>query len=110
MRKASPEEEQPKKSRRTDEDEEVAVVATANAIVEPDAVVVLSQLSQTLQWWARGGRQMLQLLQYLVGTSIAALVPVADTTMVHSVVAGPRLSGSSLGLRGGKGCRFRGSI
>jgi hypothetical protein len=53
---------------------------------------------------------MLQLLQYLVGTSMAALEPVAETTIVHSVVGGPRLSGSSLGLGGGKGCRFRGSI
>jgi len=53
---------------------------------------------------------MLQLLQYFVGTSIAAFVPVAETTMVHSVVGGPRLSGSSLGLGGGNGCRFRGSI
>lgn len=53
---------------------------------------------------------MLQLLQYLVGTSIAAFVPVADTTIVHSVVAGPTFRGSSLGLVGAKGCRLRGRI
>lgn len=53
---------------------------------------------------------MLQLLQYLVGTSIAVLVPVAETTIVHSVVGGPRFRGSSLGLVGAKGCRLRGNI
>jgi hypothetical protein len=53
---------------------------------------------------------MLQLLQYLVGTSIAAFVPVADTTIVHSVVAGPTFRGSSLGLVGAKGCRLRGRM
>lgn len=53
---------------------------------------------------------MLQLLQYLVGTSIAAFVPVAEMTIVHSVVGGPRFKGSSLGLVGAKGCRFRGRI
>ena len=53
---------------------------------------------------------MLQLLQYLVGTSMAALVPVAETTMVHSVVGGPRFRGSSLGLVGAKGCKLRGKI
>lgn len=53
---------------------------------------------------------MLQLLQYFVGTSMAALEPVADTTMVHSVVGGPGMSGSSLGLGGGNGCKLRGSI
>jgi hypothetical protein len=41
MRQASPEEKKPKKSRCTDEDEKVAVVATTNAVVEPHAVVVL---------------------------------------------------------------------
>ena len=53
---------------------------------------------------------MLQLLQYLVGTSIAALVDVADTTMVHSVVEGPSVRGSSLLLGGGNGCKLRGRI
>lgn len=53
---------------------------------------------------------MLQLLQYLVGTSIAALLPVAETTIVHSVVGGPRFRGSSLGLVGAKGCKLRGKI
>ena len=53
---------------------------------------------------------MLQLLQNLVGTSIAALPPDADTTMVHSVVGGPTLSGSSLGLGGAKGCKLRGKM
>ena len=53
---------------------------------------------------------MLQVLQYFVGTSIAAVFDVAETTMVHSVVAGPRVNGSSFGLGGGNGCKFRGRI
>ena len=53
---------------------------------------------------------MLQVLQYFVGTSIAAVFDVAETTMVHSVVAGPMVKGSSFGLGGGKGCKFRGRI
>lgn len=53
---------------------------------------------------------MLQVLQYFVGTSMAAVVDVAETTMVHSVVAGPMVKGSSLGFGGGNGCRFRGRI
>lgn len=53
---------------------------------------------------------MLQLLQYLVGTSIAADFDAADKTIVHSVVAGPTVRGSSLRLVGGNGCRFLGKI
>jgi hypothetical protein len=53
---------------------------------------------------------MLQLLQYFVGTSIAALREAADTTMVHSVVEGPTFNGSSLGFDGGNGCKLRGRI
>ena len=46
---------------------------------------------------------MLQVLQYLVGTSIAALVAPADLTMVHAVVGGPKASGSSESSGGGNG-------
>ena len=53
---------------------------------------------------------MLQVLQYLVGTSMAAVADVAETTIVHSVSVGPIASGSSLGFGGGKGCRFLGRI
>lgn len=53
---------------------------------------------------------MLQLLQYFVGTSIAALLEVAEMTIVQSVVEGPTVSGSSLALGGGNGCKFRGRI
>ena len=53
---------------------------------------------------------MLQVLQYLVGTSIAAVVDVADMTIVHSVRVGPRANGSSFGSVGGNGCRLRGRI
>lgn len=62
------------------------------------------------QWWARGGRQMLQDLQYLVGTSIAAVVEEGERTVVQDVVGGPRARGSVVGGVGGKGWRFRGRI
>lgn len=41
---------------------------------------------------------------------MAALADVAETTMVQSVKAGPMVKGSSLGLAGGNGCKFRGNI
>ena len=41
---------------------------------------------------------------------MAALGEVLEMTMVQSVVAGPRVRGSSLGGEGGKGCRFLGRI
>lgn len=53
---------------------------------------------------------MLQVLQYFVGTSMAAVLEVAEMTIVQSVVGGPMVRGSSLGLGGGKGCRLRGRI
>jgi hypothetical protein len=53
---------------------------------------------------------MLQLLQYLVGTSIAEPCAAAETTIVHSVVGGPTWRGSSCGDGGEKGCRLRGRI
>jgi hypothetical protein len=53
---------------------------------------------------------MLQVLQYFVGTSMAAEAEVAETTMVHSVRAGPRARGSSEGLGAGNGCKLRGRI
>lgn len=53
---------------------------------------------------------MLQVLQYFVGTSIAAVSLPADLIMVQSVVAGPKVSGSSDASGGAKGCRFRGNI
>lgn len=53
---------------------------------------------------------MLHVLQYLVGTSIAAVTVPSDLIMVHFVVGGPNVSGSSEFLDGSKGCRFRGNI
>ena len=53
---------------------------------------------------------MLQVLQYLVGTSIAAVAVPDDLIMVHLVVGGPRVSGSSEFFGGSNGCRFRGKI
>lgn len=44
---------------------------------------------------------MLQVLQYLVGTSIAAADFSADLTRVQSLVGGPRTRGSSFGDAGG---------
>ena len=52
---------------------------------------------------------MLHVLQYFVGTSMAALVDPADLIMVHWVVGGPKANGSSEPSEG-KGCRFRGRI
>lgn len=52
---------------------------------------------------------MLQVLQYLVGTSIAAFVVSADLIIVHWVVGGPNANGS-WESSGGKGCKFRGKI
>jgi hypothetical protein len=53
---------------------------------------------------------MLQGLQNLVGTSMAADGEVAEMTMVQSVRGGPRVRGSSLAAVGGKGWRLRGRI
>ena len=54
---------------------------------------------------------MLQVLQYLVGTSMAAVGSMADLTIVHSVVAGARARGSTEGEGGvGSGCKLRGRI
>lgn len=52
---------------------------------------------------------MLQVLQYLVGTSIAALVVPADLIIVQEVVGGPKARGSS-DSEGGKRWRFLGRI
>ena len=54
--------------------EEEAELRAANAVVLSQTQrwsCVSMQASQTRQWCARGGRQMLQLLQFPVGTSIA---------------------------------------
>lgn len=53
---------------------------------------------------------MLHVLQYFMGTSIAALVGLIDLTRTQSLSEGPRVSGSSLPSGGGKGCKFRGRI
>ena len=53
---------------------------------------------------------MLQVLQYLVGTSIAAVYLEVDLTMIHSEVGGPSVSGSSEFSGGIMGCRLRGRI
>ena len=53
---------------------------------------------------------MLHVLQYLVGTSMAPFGVPADLIVVHCVVGGPNVSGSSEFSGGGKGCRFRGNI
>lgn len=53
---------------------------------------------------------MLQVLQYLTGSSMAAVEEVADLTLVQSVVGGPKARGSSSFSGGGSACRFRGSI
>jgi hypothetical protein len=53
---------------------------------------------------------MLQVLQYLVGTSIAAVADVADLIIVQSFIGGPSLKGSSSSSGGGIGWRFRGKI
>jgi len=57
---------------------------------------------------------MLQGLQNLVGTSMAAVFSDLDVeeemTIVQSVSGGPRARGSALGLAGGKGWRLRGRI
>jgi len=53
---------------------------------------------------------MLQVLQYLVGTSMAAVDFSDDRTRVQSVVGGPSLRGSSFSSTGGKRCKFRGRI
>ena len=52
---------------------------------------------------------MLHVLQYLVGTSIAAVVFSADLTRAHSVVGGPSRKGSSCSSSGNL-CTFRGKI
>ena len=46
---------------------------------------------------------MLQVLQYLVGTSIAAFAVPSDLIMVHCVVGGPKVKGSSESSGGGNG-------
>lgn len=51
---------------------------------------------------------MLHVLQYLVGTSMAAVDFSDDRTRVQSVVGGPSLRGSSFSSTGGKRCKFRG--
>lgn len=53
---------------------------------------------------------MLQVLQYLTGTSIAAVseVEVANLTETQSFIGGPIASGSAVGSAGGNGWRFRG--
>ena len=53
---------------------------------------------------------MLHVLQYFVGTSIAPFGVLADFMVVHCVVGGPKVSGSSGLSVGGKGWRFRGNI
>jgi len=53
---------------------------------------------------------MLHVLQYLVGTSIAAVVELPDLIIVQSVVGGASLNRSSFGSGGGIGCRFLGMI
>lgn len=53
---------------------------------------------------------MLHVLQYLTGTSIAAVLEFADLIIVQSVVGGASLRGSSFGSGGGMGCKFRGII
>lgn len=53
---------------------------------------------------------MLHVLQYFVGTSMAAVFDFALLTIVHSVRGGPIVKGSSFGSDGGKGWRFRGRI
>lgn len=53
---------------------------------------------------------MLQALQYLVGTSIAAMSVSADLIIVQAVVGGPNVSGSSEFSGGAMGWRFRGRI
>lgn len=53
---------------------------------------------------------MLQVRQYLTGTSMAAVDDSHDLMSVQSVVDGPRRSGSSLSPTGGKAWRFRGRI
>lgn len=58
------------------------------------------QASQTRQWWALGGRQMLQDLQYLTGTSMAVGGAEGseegdqDLTIVQSERLGPMARGS----------------
>ena len=52
---------------------------------------------------------MLHVLQYLVGTSMAAVPGIWDFTLIQSVVGGPRARGSS-DEGGGCGWRFRGRI
>lgn len=53
---------------------------------------------------------MLHVLQYFVGTSIAPFCVPADLIVVHCVVGGAKVRGSSESSGGGKGCRFRGNI
>lgn len=53
---------------------------------------------------------MLQVLQYLVGTSIAAVVDWADLIMTQSFTAGPSRSGSSSSSAGGICWIFLGRI
>jgi hypothetical protein len=43
---------------------------------------------------------MLHVLQYLTGTSMAAVCEVASRTMTQSFVGGPRAKGSSLSFGG----------
>jgi hypothetical protein len=52
---------------------------------------------------------MLHVLQYLTGTSMAAVSEVARRTMTQSFVGGPIARGSSFS-GGGKGCTLRGKI
>lgn len=53
---------------------------------------------------------MLQVLQYFVGTSMAAVSKVADLTIVHSVVGGAKARGSSEFSVVIIGCKLRGRI
>ena len=53
---------------------------------------------------------MAQVLQYLVGTSIAVVAEPDDLIMVQSVNEGPRVRESSAFSGVGSGCRFRGNI
>ncbi len=53
---------------------------------------------------------MLHVLQYFVGTSMAPFSVPADLIVVHCMVGGPKLRGSSEFSGSGKRWRFRGKI
>jgi len=53
---------------------------------------------------------MLQVLQYLTGTSMAAVPEPASLIMTQSFIGGPKVNGSSFGSAGGKGWILRGKI